>query len=939
MQLTLYSLRSRNLPQAERVRKVLPRNEARTRKELIDQTLSASGWNLVDSSQVGFEIPVDGAGAEPWNGITDYSLYRPNDEIIAVVEAKRMSRDPRVAKEQVRHYIKEIEKRQSFQPFAFMTNGIDLYLWDIGEEAPRLIAGFFSAEDLENLLFLRQNKTPLSETAINDQIVNRGYQHEAIRRIAEAFEERKRRALLVMATGTGKTRTAMGLVDLFLRTNQARRILFLADRDALVDQALTDGFKTHLPHEPRDRIYTHNIDKDKRLYVATLQTISRCYHAFSPAFFDLIIFDEAHRSIFNRLGEVMDYFDGRMIGLTATPATFIDRDTFLVFDCLDKPTFLYSYEQAVDDKVLVDFNLYQAKTKFQRKGIRGVDLSEEEKNALIEQGIDPDTLDYAGTDLEKTVSNKDTLRKQWEEIMDVCHKDKSGQFPAKTIVFAMTQKHAERLCGLFDEMYPQYRGEMAQVITSDTERVRDGSYGDGLITKFKKNDLPRIAVSVDMLDTGIDVPEVMNLIFMKPVQSQIKLWQMIGRGTRSNETCQYPDRLPAGGKTEFKIIDFWENQFDREAEEVVPQTIPVLVRIFNTRLSTARLLLRKQGSEDFKRVVDDLRKQINEIPLDSFSVKKVYPGIEEVWDDRFWQFLTEASLDFLRTRVGPLMRHVGDVDVAEATFTSKVERLKYQMFAKKVDPSLLESIAEDVNLLPKFVYEKPTCKEAIETCLSSRLAQASPAALSGIVDTLAPQMRFKRDKPSAFVTLDLPDFIETRGYITLNEGGERIFVQEYRERVEQKILELVDTHPAIEAIRKGMEVSDQQLIELEQTLRRDLGGGNVELTTDNIRKAYGLKVGSLLAFLKHILELDSLPDYETIVRRRFEQHIARHQYNADQIRFMRAVQSVFLQKKQKLQAADLYEGPLQTFGLNAVDRLFTPRDVDELLALTKELAA
>lgn len=197
---------------------MLPRNEARTRKELIDGSLTTAGWNLNDPSQVGFEIPVDGAGAEPWNGITDYSLYRPNGEIIAVVEAKRMSRDPRVAKEQVRHYITEIEKGQSFQPFAFMANGIDTYLWNIGEEAPRLIAGFFSAEDLENLLFLRQNKTPLSETAINGQIVNRGYQHEAIRRIAEAFEERKRRALLVMATGTGKTRTAMGLVDLFLRT-------------------------------------------------------------------------------------------------------------------------------------------------------------------------------------------------------------------------------------------------------------------------------------------------------------------------------------------------------------------------------------------------------------------------------------------------------------------------------------------------------------------------------------------------------------------------------------------------------------------------------------------------------------------------------------------------------------------------------------------------
>lgn len=919
---------------------MLPRNEARTRKELIDKALTAAGWNLLDPSQVGFEIPVDGAGAEPWNGVTDYCLYRPNGEVLAVVEAKRMSRDPRVAKEQIRHYVSEIEKRQEFQPFAFMANGSDTYLWDIGAEAPRLIAGFFAPEDLENLLFLRENKTPLSETAINPQIVNRGYQHEAIRRIAEVFEKSKRRALLVMATGTGKTRTAMGLVDLFLRTNQARRILFLADRDALVDQAQTDGFKAHLPHEPRDRIYTHNINKNKRLYVATLQTISRCFHAFSPAFFDLIIFDEAHRSIFNRLGEVMDYFDGRMIGLTATPATFIDRDTFVAFECNDgKPTFLYSYKQAVDDEVLVDFSLYQAKTKFQRKGIRGVDLSEEERNALIEQGIDPDELDYAGTDLEKNVSNKDTLRRQWEEIMDVCYKDKSGQLPAKTIIFAMTKKHAERLGGVFDEMFPQYRGEMAQVITSDTERVRDGSYGDGLITKFKKNELPRIAISVDMLDTGIDVPEAMNLVFMKPVQSQIKLWQMIGRGTRNNEACHFPDRLPEGGKMEFKVIDFWENKFDKNVEEIVPQTVPVLVRIFNTRLNTLRLCLRQQDSEDCKRAVADVRAQIAQIPLDSFAVKKVYAEIEEVWGDHFWQYLTQASLDFLRMRVGPLLRHVADVDVAEATFTSKVERLRYQVLTNKVQPDLLESIAEDVKLLPQFVHEKDACKESIRICLSARLSTATPRELCQVIDTLAAQMKYKREQPSAFVALDLPDFIETRGYITLSDGGERIYVQEYRERVERKILEIVETHPTIEAIRKGQAVSDQQLIELESTLRKELGHGDIELTTDNIRKAYGLKVGSLLTFLRHLLELDSLPDYETVVRRRFEEHIGRHQYNADQIRFLRAVHSVFLEKRYKLQLADLYEGPLETFGLNAVDRLFTTKDVDELLALTQELAA
>src|SRR5205085_4455905 len=407
----------------------------------------------------------------------------------------------------------------------------------------------------------------------------------------------KRHALLVMATGTGKTRVAMALIDVFLRANQAQNVLFLADRDALVDQALTDGFKAHLPHEPRDRIYTYQIDKSKRLFVGTEQTLALCYAKFSPGFFDLIIFDEAHRSLFKRFTEVIEYFDARMIGLTATPASFIERDTFRLFGCdANAPTFLYDYPQAVRDGFLVDFSLYQAQTGFQRKGIKGIDLSEEDRNSLAEQGIDPDTLDYEGTKIEIEVSNKDTLRKQWEEIMEVCLKDQSGQLPGKTIVFAMTKHHAHRIWEIFEEMYPQHVG-LAQVITSTTERVRDGSYGDGLITKFKKNDLPRIAISVDMLDTGIDVPETVNLVFMKPVQSLIKLWQMIGRGTRNHQACKFFDRLPDGKKTEFKIIDFWQNDFNKKTDDKQPSDVPVLVSVFNTRLKILELNLSDPTTE------------------------------------------------------------------------------------------------------------------------------------------------------------------------------------------------------------------------------------------------------------------------------------------------------------------------------------------------------
>ncbi len=385
-------------------------SEDQTRKQLIDPQLEKAGWYLRDHSKVKIEIPVDGYDAEPWNGVTDYCLYRENGEVLAVVEAKKTAVDVRLAEAQLTHYVTEIEKHQSFRPFGFLANGREIYFVDVGYAPKREVFGFFTREDLENLLYIRQNAVPLGSVGINNAIVDRSYQHEAIRRVGEAFANGKRKALIVMATGTGKTRTTMGLIDVFMRANQARRILFVADRDALVDQAKEDGFEKFLPHEPCTRLRTYDLDTTKCLYAVTLQTLSNIFEQFSPAFFDLIIFDEVHRSIFNKFNEVLEYFDGRQIGLTATPANYINRDTFLAFDCTDgKPTYLYTYEQAIADGYLVDFELYAARTKFQRQGIRGVDLTEEERNALI-----PDYKDLVARQFESYITqhnyNADQIR-------------------------------------------------------------------------------------------------------------------------------------------------------------------------------------------------------------------------------------------------------------------------------------------------------------------------------------------------------------------------------------------------------------------------------------------------------------------------------------------------------------------------------------------------
>ena len=905
-------------------------SEADTRKQIIDPQLEKAGWYLHDHAKVKIEIPVDGYDAEPWNGVTDYCLYRENGEVLAVVEAKRTSTDVRLAEAQLTYYVTEIEKHQSFRPFGFLANGHEIHFVDVGLAHKREVFGFFTREDLENLLYLHQNAKPLGSIEINNEIVDRAYQHEAIRRVGETFTNGKRNALIVMATGTGKTRTTMGLIDVFMRSNQARRILFVADRDALVDQAKEDGFEKFIPHEPCTRLRTYDLDTTKRLYAVTLQTLSNIFEQFSPAFFDLIIFDEVHRSIYNKFNEVLEYFDARQVGLTATPANYLNRDTFLAFDCTDgKPTYLYTYEQAIADGYLVDYELYAARTKFQRQGIHGVDLTEEERNTLLEKGLDPDDINYEDTELEREVSNRDTLRKQWEEIWEVCQKDSSGQLPGKTIIFAMTQDHALRLQAVFDEMYPQFPN-LTKVITHKSE------YRGTLVEAFKKKDMPRIAISVDMLDTGIDVPEAVNLVFMKPVQSPIKLQQMIGRGTRVQAACHFLERLPNFEKKGFLIIDFWENNFSRDAKEVIDQSTPVLVTIFNTRLRLLETWLKNQKDADCKQVIADLREQIQQIPTDSFTIRKHLPEIQEVWQDGFWGYLVPSKIEFLKLKVAPHLRLVPGVDVAAATFISKVERLKLLKRTGKETTQAIQSITEDAAVLPDFVVNDAKCKPHIQKCIPEELNNASLGDLTKMREALAPQMKYKR-RLDTFLELDLVDSIAISGYILLTKSGEKMYVAEYRRLVEQRILELVANHSTIKALQQGQKIDDWQLLELERTLTRELGAGDLEVTPENLKKVFAHASDSFLGLVRQVLDIAYLPDYKDLVARQFEGYITSHHYNADQIRFLRAVQSVFLQKRH-LEAADLYEPPLDRFGADAVERWFTEQEIQEVVTLVQWLS-
>ncbi len=448
--------------------------------------------------------------------------------------------------------------------------------------------------------------------------------------------------------------------------------------------------------------------------------------------------------------------------------------------------------------------------------------------------------------------------------------------------------------------------------------------------------MPRIAISVDMLDTGIDVPEVVNLVFMKPVQSPIKLQQMIGRGTRSQAACRNLALLPNFEKKDFLIIDFWENNFSRDAKEVVDQSAPVLVTIFNTRLKLLETYLNDQQNPDCQQVIADLRGQIRQIPTDSFTIRKHMPEIEEAWTDAFWEYLIPSKIEFLKLKVAPHLRLVPGVDVAAATFISKVERLKLLQRTGGDTSQAIQSIAEDAAILPDFVVSDPKLKPHVQKCFPEELTKASPSELTALRDALAPQMKYKR-RLDTFLELDLVDSIAISGYILLTKSGEKMYVAEYRRLVEQRILELVANHPTIKAIQQGQNIDDWQLLELERTLTRELGESDLEVTPEHLKKVFSPDTDSFLDLVRHVLDLTYLPDYKDVVTRQFESYITQHNYNADQIRFLRAVQSVFLQKRH-LETADLYEPPLDMFGADAVDRWFTEKEITDVVSFANRLS-
>ncbi len=665
-------------------------SEFLTRKKYIDLDLKSLGWVL--GADVQEEVELVGMPNREGSGRADYVLYGKDKLPLALIEAKRTSRDPRTGTQQARLYADCLEQMTGRRPLMFTTNGFETYLWDDLTAPQRRVSGVFAKSDMEKLIQRRGQRRVLREIAVNDQITDRYYQKEAIRAVCEALEEGRRKALLVMATGTGKTRTACSLTDVLSRGGYITNTLFLADRTALVRQA-RDAFKNHLPDMSLCNLLDNKDDKSARIVFSTYPTMLNSIdearndtgqRLFTPAHFDLIIIDEAHRSIFRKYRTIFTYFDALLLGLTATPKDEVERNTYEFFAMENGvPTYAYDYETAVEkDRVLVPFYNIEVRTKFLEEGIVYDDLSAEdkaryEKDFADEEGDLPEFI--PSPELNKYIFNQDTVDMVLEDLMTKGIKVGGGDRLGKTIVFAQNRKHAAYIVERFDQLFPHYHGKFARRV------VHDDNYVQTTIDDFKVEEKePHIAVSVDMLDTGVDIPELVNLVFFKRVRSKTKFWQMIGRGTR---LC--PDLFGAGrDKTHFVIFDYLGNfEFFRQETAGLPgQEAPSLTEaIFAKRVGLIHHLQHAvYSSQPYRamrgRLIGAVGQQINALSVLRMSVKLQLQHVEKFKDRAVFTCLTERDKGDLITYLGPLV-HMDDND----EYAKRFDNFMYGLMLAQVE--------------------------------------------------------------------------------------------------------------------------------------------------------------------------------------------------------------------------------------------------------------
>jgi type I restriction enzyme R subunit len=928
-------------------------SEYKTRREKIDVFLSKAGWRVDDPSHVVIEVDTKQSDFKAQNYKTvketlhdpnadekayaDYLLLDSSGSPLAVIEAKRTSKDAVLGQKQAEGYADDIERQTGKDVFIFLTNGYEIWFWNRALENPRMVKGFHSREALERIKFQNEFRKEWHEVPIKKEIIDRDYQIEAVKRVLEGLDKGKRKFLIVHATGTGKTRVAMALIDVLLRSNRAQKILFLADRKALRDQAFSDGFKVFFPNELKTKVFSGSVDKTPRLFASTIQTFMECYQDFSIGDFDVIISDECHRSIYNKWKDVFTYFDAVEIGLTATPAEIIDRDTFRFFNCQNNiPTHLYTYDQAVEHRWLVPFKVYKTQTHFQIAGVKTTDVPNQILKELMEKGVEPEDINFEGTDIEKKVVVIGTNEAIAKEFMDECIRDSTGTLPAKSIIFAITKKHAKRLWEAFERLYPEYKGKLARIIVSEDPRAQES------LKDFKKEDMPRVAISVDMLDTGVDIPEACNLVFAKPVFSRIKFWQMIGRGTRSDQTCLTKKWLPNKKKEAFLIFDCW-NVFEwfnmhPEGKEPTPQEA-VTTKIFLTRIHILDFFQHAKDQGNAEKVKKKLAFDVESLPQKSIAIQEHLRDVELARSPKLWDRVGLDPLSFLKTKIAPLMRYKQNVEPNEASFTQKCQELSLAILTGDHGEikRLSGAIAEMLECLPTTIREVKEKETELDHVLSKSFWQ-NPTydSVQDMLEIFGPLMKYKRSEARPPIVLDIDDVMEIVEKIEYGPtlSPKTAYVQDYRDLVERRIRNLAAGHPTIVKIERGDPITEEDLQKLEQTLNSP----ELYITEEILQKVYKQQRGTMVDFVKKILGLYEFPKPEKKIEEAFKTFMIEKNYlNADQVNFLRTVQTVF-SKKKHIEFSDLYEPPFTNFGPKAPLPLFRKEELDEVVKMCKSLA-
>ena len=902
------------------VPKPLDLSEYKTRKIYIDFMLRDAGW--VEGQNWVNEVKIEGMPNQSGKGYADYVLYDDAHKPLAVIEAKSTCEDVARGRQQAKLYADILEQKYQRRPVIFLTNGFDTRIID-GQYPERQVSGVYSKRDLEKWFNLRSERTSLKNIVVDQKIAGRYYQEAAIRAVCDSFGEgNRRKALLVMATGAGKTRTVIALCKALMHAGWIRNVLFLADRNSLVTQA-----KRSFVNQFTEELSVVNVVEEKNNYHArcvfsTYQTMIHLIDdavdqegkIFSCGHFDLVICDEAHRSIYNKYKDIFTYFDALLVGLTATPKEDIDKNTYSIFDLEDGvPTYGYDLAQAVTDGFLVDYLSVESEVKFIEQGIAYDELSQEDREAYEntfkdENGNFPERIQSSA--INKWLFNEDTIKQVLRVVMNEGLKTDYGQKLGKTIIFAVNHNHAEKIFEIFNKEYP-YLSKNGQ----DYAKVIDNrtAYVQKAIDEFAEaGKLPQIAISVDMLDTGIDVPEVLNLVFFKKVLSRAKFWQMIGRGTR---LC--PGLLDGEDKQKFYIFDFCGNFAFFRVNEGKPTANQMALQsaIFNLEFQIAYKL--QDASRQVNRLIAYREKlvrtmsgKVQELNRESFAVRQHLKHVEMYSDANGYQSISYEDTQTVREELAPLI--LPDQDEAGAV---RFDALMYGMELAYLSDKTYTRAKGDLRKHVKAIAGVANIPEIqVKTDLIQKILQtgyvddAGIDELEYIREELRGLMKYIPQKAAKYETNFADDILSTEWYEAELESSD---LKNYKEKAEYYIRQN-QNHIAIVKLRGNKPLSDFDVQSLEEILWGELG------TREDYEREYGEK--PLGEFVREIVGLDM-----NAAKEAFAEYLNGSRMDSRQIYFVNQIVEYIVHNGLLKDFSVLQQSPFTDKG--SVVEIFTDMDV------------